>query len=144
MHVAVAYEGVLTKGDNAPIQEGLDLARAFAAVGRVTVLSEAPQDAVERFLSVHRVEPIAQVLSGSDRPGDGPLLLRQVQEYRANEVRLDTVVLPDPALVTPLLQSRLAVVLFLAPGSAPPKYRPDDSGRQTWDEICRDISERTY
>jgi len=144
MNVALAYEGVLVKGDSQPIQEGLDLARALASVGRLTVLAEADISAVERFLGVHRVDPVAQVISGSERPGEAPLLVRQIEEYRANGVRLDTVVVPDPSLVTPLLQARLAVVLFLAPGSTPPKYRPDDEGRRTWDDITKDISERTY
>ena len=144
MHVVVAYEGVLVKKDNAPIQEGVDLTRALASVGRVSILSKAPQEAVERFLGVHRVEPIAQVISGCERPGEAPLLIRQIEDFRAGGDRLDTVVLPYPDLVTKILQMRLASVLFLAPGSTPPKYRPDDEGRKTWDEIERDISERTY
>lgn len=135
----------MVKDNHAPIPEGLDLVRSLGAAGRVTVLAEASVNDVERFLAVWRVEPIARVVSGSQRPGDSPLLVRQVEECRANEMRLDTVVVPDPGLVTPLLKSRLAVVLFLAPGSTPPKYRPDDDdGRRTWESISRDISERTY
>lgn len=144
MHVAVAFEGVLAKTPSAPIQEGLDMARSMAGFGRLSVFSEAPVSVVERFLAVHRVDPVAQVISGSERPGNAPLLLRQVEEYRANEVRLDLIVIPDPSLVVSLLQLRLAVALFLAPGSTPPKYRPDDEGRRTWEEIASDISERTY
>lgn len=144
MNVAVCYEGVLTKGDNHPILEGIDVARSLASMGRLSVLSEAPQQAVERFLGVHRVDPIAQVLSGSERPGEAPLFIRQVDQIRSGGERLDTVIVPDPAWVPVLLRARLAVMVFLSPGSTPPVFRPDDSGRKLWEEIEKDIAERTY
>lgn len=137
MHVAVVFEGVLVKpGEQAPIHAGVDLARSLAPMDRLVVLSEASVEAVERFLGVHRVEKVAKILSGSERPGEAPLVQRQVEEYRAGGVRLDAVVYPDPALTAWILESRLAAILFLPPGSIPPRFRPDDdAGRPTWDEI---------
>ena len=90
------------------------------------------------------MDPIAQVLSGSERPGEAPLFIRQVDQIRSGGERLDTVIVPDPAWVPVLLRARLAVMVFLSPGSTPPVFRPDDSGRKLWEEIEKDIAERTY
>jgi phosphoglycolate phosphatase-like HAD superfamily hydrolase len=145
MNVAVAYEGVMVKEDdhNAPIQEAVDMVRAMAAFGRVVILAEASTQIVERFLAIHKVDKVVEVISGAERPGPEPLVARQIAQHRANGTRLDMVVVSDPSLVTWALEARLATLLFLAPWSVPPKFRPDDdAGRPTWEQIEADLDSR--
>lgn len=135
MHLAVQFEYVLFRPDTvAPILDAVDIVRSCADKGRVSILAEESEERVERFCSVHRIDNLASVISGCDRPGDEPLLLRQVAQLRASEGRLDTVMIADPTLVVPLLEERLAVNLFLPPGSVRPRWLPDGD-RVTWTDI---------
>lgn len=146
MLVVVAYEGVLVTHDKqpAPIQAGVDIVRSLTMAGRVVILAkETSLEKVETFCGVHRINDIGDIKCGTDRPGTGTVLQRQIDEVRASGVHIDSVVLGDASVLGWLLRSRLAAMLFMAPEVTPPQERPDDSaGRNTWAAIIEDIEER--
>lgn len=146
MLVIVAYEGVLvTRTEQpAPIQAGVDIIRSLTMAGRVLIMAEeASLEKVETFCGVHRINDIGDIKCGTERPGTGPILQRQIDEVRSAGNHVDSVVLGDASMLGWLLKNRLAAMLFMAPEVTPPQERPDDSaGKSTWEQITQDLEER--
>jgi hypothetical protein len=140
MHVAVMYEGVMVSSAGAPILDGIDLVKALAAVCRVTILSEAPEEKVRRTCDIYNTAGFYDVVSGADRPVSlaerDSLVVRQVKQLVATEGRVDTVIISDPLDVPELSKMRISVVLFMATRFMNPEFLPAEArSRVAWEEI---------
>ena len=143
MQVAVSYEGVLTTVSGSPVQAGVDLVRAISLGARVVMFGEASLEKMETFVGVHNLNRIADIRSGTERPGDEPLLRKQIDEFRADGIHIDVVIHPDPNLVSWLIKQRIPGLMFTEAEVTPPAHRPDDvEGLLSWSHVVEEYEKR--
>lgn len=135
MTVLVTLDGVLRTDTGAPIPEGVRLVESLRDLGRLVLLVPGSRAEAEHWLRVHGVRAPDDVLDASVTLHEGDdLHQRQVTVARSRGA-VDFLVSGDPDLVIHGISRGIASVLFSHPILTPPKHRPDNPRRRSWEDI---------